>query len=147
MRIAPMTVSAARVFVRMWHRHLPEVQGGLFAAGLLLDGVLVGVAIGGHPPRVWMHSGRFVIGRVATTGARNACSKLYGAMCRAGEALGYSEAWTYTLPEEPGDSLRAAGFDDMGLTDGGEWDRPSRARKKQPRPDVKRRWRRRLNPR
>jgi hypothetical protein len=65
---------------------------------------------------------------------------LYGALCQAGKALGYSEAWTYTLPHEPGTSLRAAGFVDKGLTSGGEWDRPSRRRAIAICPQPKRRW-------
>lgn len=85
-----------------------------------------------------------VITRVATDGTPNACSAIYGALCRAGRALGYTEAWTYTLPEEPGTSLRAAGFTDMGLTAGGEHNRPARPRKAAVRPEPKRRWLRRL---
>lgn len=143
--IAPCTVKAALAIVRQWHRHLPELQGGLFAARCLdEDGALVGVAVAGNPSRVWQASGRIVISRVATPGTDNACSCLYGAMARAAKALGYREAWTYTLPEEPGTSLRAAGFIDMGLTDGGEWSRPSRPRAKAVRPEPKRRWLRRL---
>lgn len=53
-------------------------------------------------------------------------------------------ARTYTLPEEPGTSLRAAGFSDQGLTAGGEHSRPSRYRKPALRPDRKRRWMRKL---
>lgn len=141
MRIAPCTVKWARLKVRAWHRHLPELQGGLFAAQCVAaDGTCVGVAVAGNPSRVWQNTGKIVISRVATAGHENACSALYGALCRAAKALGYMEAWTYTLPGEPGTSLRAAGFMDMGLTDGGEWSRPSRARKPALRPEPKRRW-------
>lgn len=144
--IAPCTVSAARKLVKAWHRHLEDVQGGLFAARCLNeDGDCVGVAIAGNPSRVWQGQAKLVISRVATTGHENACSALYGALCRAAKALGYQEVWTYTLPEEPGTSLRAAGFVDMGLTAGGEHDRPSRHRKPAKRPDPKRRWLRKLN--
>jgi hypothetical protein len=69
---------------------------------------------------------------------------LLSAICRAGAALGYEEAWTYTLPEESGVSLKAAGFVDMGLTKGEEWNRPSRRRAPAVRPDPKRRWMRPL---
>jgi hypothetical protein len=110
-----------------------------------MDGKCVGVGIAGNPPRVWQGTGRIVISRVATTGADNACSAVYGALCRASKALGYREAWTYTLPEESGKSLRAAGFVDKGLTDGGEWSRPSRKREKAVQPEPKRRWLRILN--
>lgn len=141
--IAPCTVKAALVIVREWHRHLPELQGGLFAARVVDDnGLTLGVGIAGNPSRVWQDSGRIVISRVATLGTDNACSALYGSLCRAAKALGYREAWTYTLPGEPGTSLRAAGFMDMGMTDGGEHGRPSRLRAKAKNSDPKRRWRR-----
>jgi len=143
MRIAPITVKAATAWVRETHRHLPRVQGGLFAVALF-DDQLRGVAIAGNPARVWQGTGRIVITRVSTDGAENGCSMLYGAMCRAAKALGYREAWTYTLPDEPGTSLRAAGFQDMGLTRAEEWDRPSRSRAAAIRPEAKRRWLRRL---
>ncbi len=147
MYLTPCTVKAARKLVAAWHRHLPELQGGLFAVACVdSDGNCLGVAVAGNPCRVWQNTGRLLISRVATAGADNACSMLYGALCRAGKALGYREAWTYTLPEECGASLRAAGFMDMGLTDGGEWDRPSRSRKPALRPDAKRRWLRKLGP-
>lgn len=138
-------IKAALLKVKEWHRHLPELQGGLFAAQCIDDsGACLGVAVAGNPSRVWQGTGRLVISRVATDGHENACSMLYGALCRAGKALGYREAWTYTLPDEPGTSLRAAGFMDMGLTDGGEWDRPSRRRKAAVKPEQKRRWLRML---
>lgn len=140
LRIVPMTVKAARSTVKQWHRHLPDLQGGLFACAVYSDGVCVGVAVAGNPARVWQGTGRIVISRVATTGERNACSKLYGAICRAAQALGYREAWTYTLPEEPGTSLRAAGFTHMGESAGGEHDRAKRPRKKAKRADPKQRW-------
>lgn len=138
-------MKAALRKVREWHRHLPELQGGLFAAACEVDGECVGVAVAGNPSRVWQGSGKLVITRVATTGYENACSMLYGALSRAAKALGYREVWTYTLPDEPGTSLRAAGFIDMGLTDGGEHSRPSRYRKPAVRSEPKRRWLRRLS--
>lgn len=139
--IAPCTIKAAVKKVREWHRHLPDIQGGLFAAQCVdTEGNCVGVAIAGNPSRVWQGQAKLVIQRVATQGYENACSELYGALCRAAKALGYREVRTYTLPDEPGTSLRAAGFRDMGLTAGGEWSRPSRARKAAIRPQPKRRW-------
>jgi hypothetical protein len=138
-------VKAAVKQVKEWHRHLPDVRGGLFAAQVVDDaGECLGVAVFGNPPRVWQGTGRGVITRVATNGAENACSMLYGALCRAAKALGYREAWTYTLADEPGTSLRAAGFIDMGLTRDQEWHRPSRARQPVSCAGHKRRWLRRL---
>lgn len=145
MRIVPCTVKEAQRRVAEWHRHLPRVQGALFAAAVANDsGEWVGVGLVGNPPRVWQGTGRCVITRIATTGHENACSMLYGALCRAAKALGYREAWTYTLPEEPGTSLRAAGFQDMGWTKAEEHDRPSRPRKPAVNAGKKRRWMRQL---
>lgn len=142
MKTRPFTIKAARAWVREVHRHLKIVNGGRFAVAAEHDGKVVGVGIVGNGPRVWEGTTKMVITRVATDGTRNACSLIYGALCRAGRALGYTEAWTYTLPEESGTSLRASGFEDMGITEGGEHHRESRPRKPAVRPEPKRRWRR-----
>lgn len=144
LEIVPMTVKAAHRHVREWHRHLPEFTGALFAVGVHDGNILVGVGVCANPAQEWQGTGRVLISRVATDGAENACSMVYGALCRAAKALGYREAWTYTLPDEPGTSLRAAGFVDMGMTSGGEHDRPSRRRNPAKHPEPKRRWVRRL---
>src|SRR5574340_192720 len=115
MRLVPATVKAAARWVAEHHRHLRrELAGARFAVALEEDGVWRGVALATSGPRVWEGTGRCNIARVGTDGVHNGCSMLYGAMCRAAKALGYQEAWTYTLPGEPGTSLRAAGFEDMG---------------------------------
>lgn len=144
-RIAPITCKQAYVLIAEWHRHLKKVQGGLFASSVKDGDDIVGVALAANPARVWQGTGRFVIARVAVMeGKPNACSMLYGSLSRAGKALGYRECWTYTLPDEPGTSLRAAGFEDMGLTRAEEWDREKRPRKAAENSEQKRRWRRRL---
>jgi hypothetical protein len=128
---------------------LPKLQGGLFAAGVEYWGELVGVGIAGNPARKWQGTGRFVISRVAVVEVEPMlnghtaplCSMLYGALCRAGKALGYQEAWTYTLDSEAGVSLRAAGFEYMGESRGarGFENRPGRVTIE---PGPKGRWRR-----
>ena len=139
--IAPITVTAARRHVTLLHRHLPRVQGGLFAAAVVdAAGQTRGVAIAGNPAQAWQGTRRITILRCATDGTPNACTKLYGAVCRAARALGYVEAWTYSFPDEPGTSLRAAGFAERGRTAGGEYSRPSRPRTAAIRPEPKRRW-------
>ncbi len=145
MHLAPCTVKSALKQVRTWHRRLPDLQGGLFAVQCVDDdGSCLGVAVAGNPSRVWQGQAKLVISRVATPGTENACSMLYGSLCRAAKALGYREAWTYTMLDEPGTSLRAAGFVDMGVTDGGEHSRPSRYRKPAKNSEPKRRWLRQL---
>lgn len=159
-RIAPCSIKAALKKVEECHRHLPDLQGGLFAAQVIgPSGECAGVAVFGNPSRVWQNTGRGVITRCAaqedlpkvkdSDGEEHsapACTMLYGALCRAAKALGYREAWTYTLPHESGKTLKAAGFIDMGWTDGGEHDRQSRRRKPAVNPAPKRRWLRQLGP-
>jgi hypothetical protein len=144
--IVPVTWHESRRLVALWHRHLPRLAGSRFSSALAIDGEVVAVATAGTPSRLWNKQRKIVISRVAvregTDVRQNACSRLYGSLCGAAKYLGYREAWSYTLPEEPGTSLRAAGFEDMGLTRGGEHDRPSRRRQPAVRPDRKRRWRR-----
>lgn len=158
MRVWPCTVKEARKRVKQWHRHLADIQGGLFAAQCVNElGDCVGVAVAGNPARVWQGQAKLVISRVAAAenlprvtdsdGKEHAapgCTMLYAALCRAAKALGYREVWTYTLPHEDGRSVRAAGFVDMGFTAGGEHDRPSRRRAPAKHPEKKRRWLRRL---
>jgi hypothetical protein len=118
--IVPVTLAQAQEFVRRIHRtHKRSPPGWLFGVGVESEGTLVGVAIVGFPAARALNTGRAAeIRRVATDGTHNACSMLYGACRRAARSLGYSVIYTYTLPEEGGASLRAAGFtldkDDAG---------------------------------
>src|SRR5690242_7431776 len=83
LRIASCTVKAALRFVKRHHRHLPDLQGGLFAARVVdEDGRTRGVGIAANPPPAWQGTGRLVIARVATDGCPNACSALYGEISR-----------------------------------------------------------------
>jgi hypothetical protein len=68
---------------------------------------------------------------------------IYGALCRASAAMGYVEAWTYSLPGEDGRSIRAAGFEYMGKTRAESWDRKDRPRSTV-NAESKGRWRRKL---
>jgi hypothetical protein len=149
--LRPVTVKDATRWCVTVHRHLRrELAGARFGVAVVdATGARRGVGFVTSGPRVWEGTGRCNIARIGTDGVRNGCSMLYGALCRAATALGYREAWTYTLPEEPGTSLRAAGFEDMGLTAGGEHDRPNqpkRRRRAAEQPSPKRRWRRVLVP-
>lgn len=127
--VTPLTLKAAREYVRSVHRHHPAPVGGLFAIGADLDGVLVGCVIVGRPiARLADNGWTAEVTRLATDGTRNACSLLYGAAWRAARAMGYRRLITYTLAAEPGTSLRAAGWRCLGEAGGGSWSRPSRFR-------------------
>lgn len=130
LRPLPVREACDRVFIL--HRHLPRVTGGLFAATVWVDERLVGVGIASMPKAPHSRDGFTVeISRIATDGQKNACSKLYGALCRAAASIGHRRAITFTRLDEPGTSLRAAGFTDDGVTREQSWDRPSRSRSEQ----------------
>lgn len=109
--VVPVTLEQANAFVRGLHRHSRPVVGHKFSIGVADDDGLHGVAIVGRPVARLLDDGRAVeITRVCTDGARNACSMLYAACRKAARAMGHDPIYTYTLPEEGGASLRAAGF-------------------------------------
>ena len=66
------------------------------------------------------------INRLATDGTKNACSKLYGTCAAIAKLMGFADIETAILESESGVSLRAAGFEFRRMTDGGDWNRPSR---------------------
>jgi len=108
-KIVPITLKQAKAFIGEHHRHNRPPQGWLFGCGLEVDGELRGVATAGRPVARGL-AGAIEITRVCTLGDKNACSQLYGAICRAAKALGYQTAYTYTLQAESGVTPAAAGF-------------------------------------
>lgn len=129
MRLCPVTIREACAFVAEHHRHHDAPQGGLFAVAAEDEGAIVAVAIVGRPLARMLADGYTAeVTRLCSTGARNACSLLYAAAWRACRALGYRRLVTYTLPEEGGASLRAAGWRLVGEAGGGSWSREGRPR-------------------
>ena len=130
--LRPITLTAARQLVAQLHRHLPHVQGGLFAVACQDAEQIRGVAIVGRPSAREDQDGwTCEVVRCATDGARNACSLLYGACWRAARAHGYRRLVTFTLGVDAGEtgaSLRAAGFRHVRTTRGGAWTRADRPR-------------------
>ena len=128
--VTPINLEEANAFVVAHHRHHKPVPGAKFALAVSDDdGNVRGVAIVGRPVARMSDNGwTLEVNRCCTDGARNACSMLYGSAWRAARALGYRRLVTYTLPEEGGASLRAAGWKLLGQAGGGSWDRKSRPR-------------------
>lgn len=127
--VVPCTLREARAFVAAHHRHHQPPQGGLFAVACAAEGRVCGVAIVGKPvARMLADDFTAEITRLCTTGERNACSLLYASAWRAARALGYRRLVTYTLAEEGGASLRAAGWRCIGEAGGGAWSRKDRPR-------------------
>lgn len=126
-----MTLRAARRFIGEHHSHNLPPQGWIVGTSAVDDdGKVVGVAMLGRPVGRGMDDGTTAeITRVCTTGTRNACSMLYGAMARAAGAIGYERAITYTLAEECAACVRAAGFVvEAELPERPEWQRSDGAR-------------------
>lgn len=131
LHLIPVTLRQARAFVAAHHRHLPPPAGHRFSIGAATDtGHLVGVVIVGRPVARHLDDGVTAEAvRLATTGLPNTCSLLLAAAWRAARALGYRRLVTYTRTDEPGTSLRAAGFRTEATVPASTgWSRPSRTR-------------------
>lgn len=142
--LRPVGLRVANAWIDEVHRHHGPVRGHKFSVSVVDDsGAIRGVAVAGRPVARHLDDGLTLeVLRVATDGAANACSMLYGACARAGKAMGYSpdRIITYTLASESGASLRAAGWVPVATTDGGSWNRPSRPRDDRHPLDEKVRW-------
>lgn len=129
MMVTPINLDEANAFVAVHHRHHKPVPGAKFCIAVSEGEQVRGVAIVGRPVARMSDNGLTLeVNRCCTDGARNACSMLYGAAWRAAKALGYQRLITYTLPEEGGVSMRAAGWRLIGERGGGNWNVPSRPR-------------------
>ncbi|WP_373379887.1 XF1762 family protein [Cupriavidus nantongensis] len=129
LRIVPISFAEANAFVRQHHRHHRPPVGCKFCVAVAAGGLVVGVAQVGRPVARALDDGwTLEVNRLCTDGHRNACSMLYAAAWRAARALGFRKLITYTLQEEGGASLRAAGWRVVGESAGGSWDCPSRPR-------------------
>lgn len=131
LRVTPITQAEANEFVARHHRHhQPLKVGYVFAIAVADESDSVrGVAIVGRPTtRALVDGFTLEVRRVATDGAANACSMLYAASWRAARAMGYRRLVTYTLATEPGVSLRASGWREVGRVTAKTWDAPGRGR-------------------
>lgn len=130
--LAPITKDSARRFVGQVHRHnLPPSRQCIGYVACVDDtGAVRGVALWGIPSARKLNDGYTAeVLRVATDGAYNACSLLYGACKRGAAAAGYRRLYTYTLQSESGASLKASGWTlDADLPPSRGWNRPSRPR-------------------
>ena len=129
LEITPISFAEAVEFVRVHHRNHPPPVGHKFSIAVSEADLVRGVAMVGRPVARGFDNGwTLEVNRVATDGAKNACSMLYGAAWRAAKALGYRRLITYTLPSEGGVSLSAAGWKCIAQTKGGSWNTKSRPR-------------------
>ena len=142
LRVESIGFRPACSFVNSYHRHHSSPVGHVFSLGVKAGEDLVAVAIVGRPNARLLDDGKTLeITRVASAGIKNACSMLLAACRREAKQRGHTSVITYTLEEEHGVSLRAAGFTDEGVTGGGKWCRADRLREHEKNIGAKRRWR------
>lgn len=135
LRLVPVSLAQANEHVAAWHRHSEMVVGAKFCVGAADDDdVLRAVAIVGRPVARNYDDGQTLeVVRVASDGAKNACSMLYAAAARATFAMGFRRLITYTTASERGSSLRAVGFHVIAQRPARKgWDTPSRPRDNHP---------------
>lgn len=128
-----ISIRHACAFVDKHHRRHQPPQGAIGAIACnLYGGDLIGVAIIGRPVAQLLNGTNTAeITRLCVLeGHPNAGSWLYTRAKRLAQAWGFDRVKTYTIPElgENGASLRAAGFRQTHMTDGGGHSRPSRHR-------------------
>ena len=144
--LRPWTVKRATAleFNANTHRRLPKIQGAMWCVSIRDEfGAVVGLALVGWPSQEQTTQEMDHLRLLRCTvkeGVKNGCSMLYASAWRAARAMGVTSMDTFTHLDEPGTSLRAAGWIEDGVTAGGEYDRKSRRRSKQIDPLPKRRW-------
>ena len=112
-----MSIKDANLFVENFHRHNKPVRGAKFAIGASFNNELVGVAIVGRPVARKLDDGftaEAVRVCVNDDSPKNSNSFLYGKCWRIWNQMGGKRLITYTLQEESGSSLKAAGYKIVG---------------------------------
>lgn len=131
--LQPIELKEAQRFVNEYHRHNVAPHRDKFRIAINDGEKIVGVVMVGRPIARHTDDGwtLLVLRCCVLDDHKNACSKLYAAAWRATRAMGYKRLITYTLLEEAGTSLKAAGWKIIGKTTKRNkgWDTPSRPRK------------------
>jgi hypothetical protein len=121
LRLVPLTLRQANELIARLHRHHKPVVGHRFTIGAE-NGQLVGAAVVGRPTARMTEQYRIAeVTRLVSDGTKNVCSLLYAACARAAEAMGYDSIQTFLLESESGVSVKAAGWEFVGTSGGGDW--------------------------
>ena len=129
LELQPIAFSEACEFIRRHHRHHQPPQGWKWGIACNDGQRVVGVVTVGRPVARHLDDGwTLEVTRCCTDGTPHVASKLYAAAWRAARNMGYRRLITYTLEEETGTSLTAAGYRSLYQTRGDTWNRPCRPR-------------------
>lgn len=142
-RIVPLTLGEANQLVTTLHRHHGPLAYHLASiGGARCDGgQIIGAATLQRPcSRVMDDRVTIEVARLVTDGTANACSFLLGASARLAWSFGYLRIQTYTMAEESGSSMRAAGWRMERQTPATIWNRPDRPRNDAHAPGPRIRW-------
>jgi len=127
----------------------------MWAIAALRGDQIMGIAIVGRPtarvmsvegelpqPRLEVLRVACIEGDASASGHKGVNSMLYAACARAAREMGCVDMWTYIHDDEPGTSLKAAGWieDTEHESSGGSYDRPSRRRNAPVEGGAKVRW-------
>ena len=118
----PLTLAQANAYITQYHRHHKPVRGHRFSIAAVDAAGLLGVAIVGRP--VARNCDPYLtveVTRLCTTGEKNVCSFLYAACSRICKEMGFMKIQTYILDNEPGTTLKAAGWTYEADSPGGDW--------------------------
>lgn len=136
LRVIPLKLGRANDFVAKHHRHLGPSNRRihLFSMGAVAGQDLVGVIIVGRPISRHRDDGETLeVSRCCVLPSiENGCSFLYGRAARAAAALGYARIGTYLRRDEPGTSMRVAGWRWIHRTRAQDWHRPNTGRERRP---------------
>jgi hypothetical protein len=153
LQLVDVTFAEMKSFVAAHHRHCKPPRGWRFGKGVANGDTLVGVVSVGRPVARALDQKRIVeVNRLcvdptlASPLVWNASSMLYGWAAREGRKQGAERIITYTLAEEAGTTLRAAGWRPDHLTRPRKgWSSPARPRDPAGTPNgAKLRWHRQL---
>jgi hypothetical protein len=128
----PLSRADAQAFIAAHHRHHEPSIGDVFRVALALDDEVIAVAMVGRPVARMLNDGltaevtRLCV--VQRSDAKHAASALYARCWRIAREMGYRRLLTYTLRDETGVSLVAAGWRVVHQVKGRSWDTPSRRR-------------------
>ena len=134
-------------YIRKHHRHCGPPKFHKFSVALVVAGEEepVGIAVASTPKaRIQMDGKTLEINRVCSdVRYADVCSKLYSLVVKASRNMGYCRFLTYTLAEEDGVGIKAAGFQLDGVTENAPqgWNSQSRPRCTEKYPSgPKKRW-------